>query len=563
MHFWSILNDVGLILTAALILGAIAIRFGLSPIIGYLLAGMFLGGAGSLHLIQSPTEIASIAELGVSLLLFSLGLEFSWQELKKFPTSTLKAGILQIIITPLVVLGISSMLDIDYRLGVLIALMITLSSTATVLRTLMELTEIDSVHGRYSTAILLLQDIAVVPFTIIVSLVCAGAGTGLPKAIAGAAAGAGIATEAGLPSMLITIAGAAALVLGLYVIINKIANPVLSMFSLENNREMGILLAAISGIGSAWAAHRIGLSPAIGAFIAGMLLGSSKFATQIRADVAPLKIIFLTLFFGTAGMIADPHWIMNNFVLVLSLTALVMAFKTVLTVGIFRLCCNSFSVAVASGLCISQIGEFAFVLSSIAYKAHVLETDIYQLIVSVTIFSIFVTPFVVKAAPIVGLKLQRFLFKNLKNELSSKDANLVENLVFILGFGPAAREIVRHLRGFDLKLVVIDLNQECVARAKEMGLEAHIGDIRQLEVLKHYNVQQAKLVLVTVPGHAAAIQAIYNARRLAPHIKVIARSRYHENVADLLHAGAHEVIDEEVAVGKGLGKTVMKMLGLE
>jgi len=542
MQFWSIVTDIGIILTAALILGAIAIRLKMNPIVGYLAAGIFLGGSGSLNLVKAVHEVEAISELGISLLLFSLGLEFSWQELKKFSPSTLKAGILQIVLTPIIVFATSYALGVDYRLSVLIALMITLSSTATVLRTLIDVTEIDSVHGRYATAILLLQDIAVVPFTLIVTLTCSGIQT----------------LDFNPQQFLITIASIVALIIALYVSINKIADPILSVFSLENNREMGILLAAISSIGSAWVAHLIGLTPAIGAFLAGMLLGSSKFAPQIRADVSPLKVIFLTLFFGSAGMIADPQWIMNNIVLVLSMTALVMAFKTIFTIAIFRLCCNTFSVAVASGLCISQIGEFAFVLSSIAYKAKILPTDLYQLMVSVTIMSIFLTPTIVKAAPIVGLKLHRLIFKGHSPVHNYDGVQVISNLVVVLGFGPAARAIVDRLKDLDLKIKVIDLNEECVAVAKQLGLEAHIGDIRQIDVLKHYKVEQARLVIVTVPGHAAAIQAIDNCRRLAPHLQVIARSRYHENVPSLIRAGAHEVIDEEVAVGDELAKAVEK-----
>ncbi len=541
MHFWSIVTDIGIILSTALILGAIAIRLKMNPIVGYLAAGIFLGGSGSLHLVKAVHEVEAISELGVSLLLFSIGLEFSWQELKKFPASTVRAGILQIILTPLIVFVVTYAAGVDYRLAILLALMLTLSSTATVLRSLMDLTEIDSVHGRYATAILLLQDIAVVPFTIIVSVACSG-----------------IKTLHFDPShLLLIVASIAALILVLYISINKIADPIFSLFSLENNREMGILLAAISSIGSAWIAHHIGLTPAIGAFLAGMLLGSSKFAPQIRADVSPLKVIFLTLFFGSAGMVVDPHWLIANLLPVLAITALVMAFKTIFTIAIFRLCCDTFSVAVASGLCISQIGEFAFVLSSIAYKARVLPTDLYQLMVSVTIVSIFVTPFIVKAAPIAGLKLHRLLFKGHSPVQNSNNIKPIPNLMVVLGFGPAAREVVEKIKDLDFKIIVIDLNKDCVTLAKQMGLEAYIGDIRQIDVLKHYQVQQAKIVLVTVPGHAAAIQAIDNSRRLAPQVKIIARSRYHENVASLIRAGAEIVIDEEVEVGDKLAKAIL------
>ncbi len=544
MDFWGILTDIGILLGGSLVFGGIALRLGISPLVGYLLAGMFLGGAGSAHLIQSPIEVEAIAELGVSLLLFSLGLEFSWQAISKFPTSTIQAGILQIVLTPLAAFGIAQGLGLNYKLSIILALIVTLSSTATVLRSLMELREIDSVHGRYATAILLLQDIAVVPFTIIVSLLCVEN----PNLYFDA------------KQLMMTILGASALVLGLYILLNKIADPILSMFSLENNREMGVLLAIITSIGSAWVAQYIGISAAIGAFIAGMLLGNSRFAPQIRADISPLRIIFLTLFFGSAGMVADPYWIADNFLMVLSVTGIIMAFKTIFTVAIFRFCCNSFSVAVASGLCISQIGEFAFVLSSIAYKSGVLVKDLYQLLISVTIFSILLTPFIVKVAATVGLKLQRRLFKIASPISNISETSNDKTLIFILGFGPAAREVINYMEESKLRIIVLDLNQECVQHAQGLGLEAYVGDIRQIDVLKHYKIDQAKLVLVTVPGHAAAIQAINNSRRLAPQGIIIARSRYHENVSDLLRSGANIVIDEELKVGEAMAKALKDAL---
>ncbi len=545
MHFWDLLTDIGILLGSSLVLGGIAMRLGLSPLVGYLLAGMFLGGPGSLHLIKSPVEIEAIAEMGVSLLLFSLGLEFSWNTIKTFPGKLIKAGLLQILLTPLLIIVIFYFLQFDIKIGVLIGLMLTLSSTATVLRTLIDLAEIDSLHGRNSTAVLLLQDIAVVPFTIIVSFLASGH------------------SESQLFSdLLMTVGGVIALVLGLYLLLNKIAAPVLHVFTLEHNREMAILLAIIISIGSAWTAHQIGISPAIGAFIAGMLLGSSPFASQIRVDVSSLKIIFLTLFFSAVGMLADPIWIVNNFAFVILVTILIMFFKTLVSFVIFKFCDNSIAVSIASALCISQVGEFAFVLSNLAKDAHLLTDDLYQVIISVTIVSLFITTFLIKSGPYLGLTMQRLLLgikETANGPAATPDVHKAD--IFILGYGPAGSEVARQLKEpYHQRIAVLDLNRACIERALDQSFESYIGDVRQIEILKHHGIANAKLVIITIPSFEASVKAIHNVKRLAPDAYILVRSRYEIHTSGFHKAGAHEIFNEEFTVGQRLGESALKYL---
>ena len=519
-------------------------RLGLSPLIGYLVAGMFLGGPGGFDLIKSPGEIEAIAEMGVSLLLFSLGLEFSWDKIKTFPLKLIKAGLLQILLTPLLIVIIFYFLQFDIKIGILIGLMLTLSSTATVLRTLIDLAEIDSLHGRNSTAVLLLQDIAVIPFTIIVSFLASGH------------------TESQLfGDLIMTIGGVIALVLGLYLLLNKIAAPVFNVFSLEHNREMAILLAIIISIGSAWTAHQIGISPAIGAFIAGMLLGSSPFASQIRVDVSSLRIIFLTLFFSAVGMLADPVWIGSNFAFIILVTILIMSFKTIVSFVIFKICDNSIAVAVASSLCISQIGEFAFVLSNIAKSAHLLTDDLYQIIISVTIVSLFITTFLIKSGPHIGLLIQRLMLGSTETANGPAATMIHQADIFILGYGPAGTEVARQLKTSYLeRIAVLDLNRECIEKAEAQNLESYIGDVRQVEILKHHGIANAKLVIITIPSFEASVKAIHNIKRLAPDAYILVRSRYEIHKEGFHKAGAHEIFNEEFTVGEKLGESSLKYL---
>ena len=546
MHFWQLLTDIGILLGSSLLLGAIAIRLKLSPIIGYLIAGMVLGGPGSLQLIKSPLEIEAIAELGVSLLLFSLGLEFSWDKIKSLPLKIVRGGALQILLTPLFFLAVSSLCGLDIKIAILAGLIFTLSSTATVLRTFNDLAEIDSQHGRNSTAVLLLQDIAVIPFTMIVSFIS------VHNAVANEFQN----------NFLFTIGAAVVLVLGLYIFLNKIAGPALSLFSLNNNREMAILLAIIISIGSAWTAYQIGISPSIGAFIAGMLLGSSSFATQITADIAPLRILFLTLFFGSAGMLADPVWVFNNFALVILLSVAVIFSKTLISSVIFSLSGHSIAISVASAVSIAQIGEFAFVLSNIAKDSSLLSNDWSQLVVSITIVSLFFTPFMIKFAPRIGLKVQKFL--NNKKSAKVFDAEVLSSnpaRIYVIGYGPAGREVTRQLKDSYLdEIAIMDLTKDSLDSAELEGFKTYMGDVRQLEVLQHSGLELANLVIITIPSYDAVLTTIDNIKRLAPTAHIIVRSRYQIYEQSFHEAGAHEIVNEEFTVGEKLGRTAVSYL---
>ncbi len=543
MNFWSLLTDIGILLTASLVLGAILMRFGLNPLIGYLLAGVFLGGPGSIHLVKSPAEIEAIAELGVSLLLFSLGLEFSWNRLKSFPINTIYGGLFQVIITPLVIFATGYFLDFDLKLVGFFALIITLSSTATVLRSLIDLAEIDSPHGRNATAVLLLQDIAVVPFTIILSLLISS-------------------KEASSSNELFfTLFAVALLILGLYLLLNKIAVPLLSLLTLENNREMSILLATVISIGSAWAAHQVGISPAIGAFIAGIMLASSPFATQITADVSPLKIVFLTLFFGSVGIVADPVWILNNFLLVLGLTLLVILTKIFISFIIFRITNNTIAVSLSSAIVISQIGEFAFVLSTISKKGDLISEDLHQIIFSVIILSILITALMIKEAPRIGLFIQELFTKTKSSNEATSQEEASNHKVFILGFGPSGQEIARALTREDFKdITILDLSKRGIDQAKALGFDAHIGDVRQAEVLQHFSLRKANLIFITIPSQETVVKAVDICKRLAPNATIFVRSRFEAHSSLLKKAGAHHVVNEELTVGTSLGELGLKHL---
>ena len=486
MDLWKLLADIVFLLTACLVGGGLASRLGQSPLVGYLLAGMLVGGPGSLGIVGSNVEIEAIAELGVALLLFSLGLEFSVERLKGLGSRPLLGGAVQVVVTVLVGAAVALAFGMAVKPAIALGAMVALSSTAVVLRILMERGEMEMPHGRNSLGVLLTQDIAVVPLAVLMTVL---GGDGTPSEVA---------IDVG---KLVVMAGGLAIVL---YVLTKVAVWMLGTLTLQRNRELTVIFAVAIGLGSAAAAHLAGISPALGAFIAGMLLGSSAFATQIRADVSSLRVLLLTLFFGAAGMVADPLWILSHLFWVAAATAAVTISKLVIIAVIFMTFRQSLRVAVATGLALAQIGEFAFVLGAIGRTSGVVSDGMYALVVSITIVSFFVSAFAVPMAPKFGDWAARKLGASIDNGSDLAGLRHTTDVV-VVGFGPTAQLALTPLMESRLKVTVIDLNQTGVARARQCGFDGHFGDATSPDVLEHASIGEAKLVVITLPHFRSSL----------------------------------------------------------
>ncbi len=541
MNLWNILGDIVILLTASLCLGGLLSKLRQSPIVGYLIAGMLLGGPGSIGLVKSQHEIEAIAELGIALLLFSLGLEFSLKRVIQLGFRPLLGGMLQVLLTTLIAAAVCLAFGMSVKASVAFGVMISLSSTAVVLRILSERAEMDMPHGRNSLAVLLTQDMAVVPLALIMTLLAGEGG------IASAAMDAGK-----------LLLAATALVTGLY-LITKIAVPALAMLSLHRNRELTVIFAVVTGLAAAWAAHAAGMSPALGAFIAGMLLGSSAFANQIRADVSSLRVVLLTLFFGAVGMVADPVWIVRNWYFVGGVTALLMIGKIVIIWAIFRTLGHTSRVAAASGLCLAQIGEFAFVLGSIGRSNGVVSEELYALVVSASLVSFILSAMLVPVAPQFG----RFVARKLRESADiDEPAHALHKPadIAIIGFGPAGMIAAKPLIDGSNSVVVIDLNHDGVRRAHQLGFRGEIGDATQGEVLEHLQLAGSKAVIITIPDHRSAMTILEQVRQQAPQAHVVVRSRYQMHNKSFTDAGAHVVVGDEEQVGERLARHLQSWL---
>jgi len=539
MEFWKLIGEVLLLLLGAFLLGAGAQRLKQSAIVGYLLTGVVLG-----PLLFNREAVMSVAELGVALLLFSIGLEFSFGRLKRMGSIALAGGSLQVLLTMGLFAGLFALYH-PPAAALAIGALVALSSTAIVLRVLVNRAEIDSVHGRSALGVLLLQDIAVVPLILFITMLTGGGNAQQIALTVGQTLGAAI--------------GIVAL---FYLLYFQIIPRFLKGSGIFANRELVVLLTILLAVGSIWAAHSVGLSPSLGAFLAGMLLAESPFAAQIRSDIGSIRVLFVTLFFVSIGMLADPRWFLSNWSVVFLWLFLVLIGKTLVVYFIFLFFRIGHGQALATGISLSQIGEFSIVLGTIAKTGGLIDDEVFALVVSVTIFSMFIAPYALSyAVPLarwsVGLVSSRQRSLMMRQE---KRTGKTSGRILIIGFGPAGQEVADALLKENLRPEVIELNPKTAQIARKKGLSVHLGDASGGEMLAHGGVPEACIAVVTIPDPRSAAQIIRSIQLLSPDLPVIARSRYQIANQDLHNAGATAVIDEEHTVGTALAHKVIEVL---
>ncbi len=554
----AIITDVAILLSAALLLGTLAERLRQSAMLGYLLAGTLVG-PNVLGWVGSGEEVAVFADLGVALLLFTIGLEFSVGRLRRLGAVALVGGSLQVVFTLLITAAVAIFFDLGPRASLAMGAIVALSSTACVLRLLVDRAAMDSLYGRNALGVLLLQDAAVIPLVLLMS----------------ALSGEGTLAAAGW-QLLRTAAMAAGLIAVFYALSNYVVPRLLNIRQWAKNRELPILLAMVVALGAVVAALEVEISPAMGAFIAGVLLGGSPFAVQIRADVSSVRTVLVTVFFASIGLLGDPKWMLEHWMLVAGTVAAIVVGKVLIISFIMRGLRLTHGLAVATGLCLAQVGEFSFVLAVIAHGS-LIDDELFHLVISAMITTLFLTPFLVAAAPhatnwIGALRHRRSVpaaggaaAAALDRETSSgseiAEANESQARIFIIGFGPAGQGVAHALLAqYSEQIVVMELNPRNIAVAQGIGLAVQLGDAAHREVLEHAQIHHAAVIVITVPDPNACRTMIHHCKYLAPSAVIIARARYHVLRWELQLAGAIEVVDEEEHVGLRLAAEARKHL---
>ncbi|HEX2781167.1 MAG TPA: cation:proton antiporter, partial [Gemmatimonadaceae bacterium] len=498
------------------------------PIVGFLITGVICGPYG-FGLVGDPHEVESLAEIGVVLLLFTVGIEFSLEQLARIRTFLLVGGGLQVGITIGTIYVIARLAGEHSTLALFLGMLVALSSTAIVLRLLADRGEMDGPHGQAALGILIFQDLCVVPMVLFTPFLT-GEGTTAGDAVAVVVKG------------VLFIGGA---IIAARWIVPRVLNFVVA----TRRREVFLLAIILLCLGTAWASAKAGLSLALGAFIAGLLIAESEYSHQALGEILPLREVFNSLFFVSIGMLFDVRTVLASPLPVVGALVVVVLVKTLVTTGASVALGQSLRIAILAGLALAQIGEFSFVLSKVGLSAGLLDAAHYQLFLAVAVGSMTLTPALLGAAPRIAAALEGVaptrLAAGRAAPLALHTGAAYADHVIIVGYGVNGRNLARVLGRVGVPFVVIELNPQVVRRERERGRAIIYGDATRPEVLEHAGIRTARILVVAISDAAGTRGTVAVARRLNPHVHLIVRSRYVHEMDPLFALGTNEVIPEE------------------
>ena len=532
------LGPLALIFLAALGAAFLLHRVGQPPLIGFLLAGALLGPFG-LRLLKDVRVVEVLADLGVVLLLFTVGLELSLSNLRRLGKLVWIAGPIQVLVTIALVFGVAAAGGYPLSRGLFFGYLVALSSTAIVLRLLLDRRELDSPHGRSLLGILIFQDLAVVPMLLSIPTLQHGGSGGL------------------VPVLLAT--GKTALTAGALLVIARYLVPRF-IGALAGTRQKEIFVVAVLFIvlGSALATSWAGLSAALGAFLAGLVLSESEYGHQALADVTAFRDAFNAVFFVSIGMLFDPRVLVEQPVLVAVLLALILVWKTIAGGAAVLAMGYGFRVATVVGLSLAQIGEFSFVLLRQGLTAELISSTMYQAFLAAALITMVATPLLSEASHTVAFHVARGEAAPRRGQPPAAPAGLV----VVVGFGHMGETVARVLERARAPFRVIDLDPVRVKKAQRKLVPIEYGDSTNDVVLRRNGVASARAVLVLVSDPRSARQTILHCRGLSPSVFILARTRYVAEIPALVAAGADEVIAEEFETSLEIARRAVKRLDL-
>lgn len=546
MHDLALLTNLALIFTVAVGLGLVFVRFGMPPVLAYVLAGTVLGPPG-LALVPKDHDIMVIAELGVIVLLFTIGLEFSLHELKRAWRAILLAGSGQVFGTTLIVFVGAVALGLPWQQSLLWGGMIALSSTAVVLRLLESRGEHKAAHGRLVTGVLIFQDLCIVPMMLLVPML----------------AGKGNSTLGGLAQIAVI---AVCIVVIVIVASQQIVPRLLKRVANTRNREMFLLsVLAIAGV-TAWITSLTGLSLALGAFLAGVVLADTEYAHQAMADVLPLRAVMMCVFFVSIGMLFDIELLLARPFMVLGFMVFLVVTKLIVMLGVGLVLRFPVEIAALSAVALAQVGEFSFILADAGAKAGLITEEQLGLFLTASVVTIAITPVGLSQFPrlLAGTRalapLERW-FDTGTTVVEQGPTVDAAGAVLVAGLGVGGRTLVAALERAGIRPVIIELNPDTVAAERARGREVVYGDVTSEEVLLHAGLRHAAALVLVVSDLTAAHRAVEVARELHPHLPIILRTRFAADEGAERLAGI-EVLSEEFSGAATLAGMVLRRMNI-
>ncbi len=524
----SIFNTIIILLFAAVLVNITCRACKIPTIIGYIVIGMLLG-PHLLGVISNRQDIRDLAEFGIVFLLFTIGLEFSLTKLMAMRSLVFGYGGLQVLITVLVTIPIAYYVGIDLNAAIILGAVVAMSSTAIVTRQLTEQLELLSPHGHNSLAILLFQDLAVIPFLILIPSLANAQSSSLTLILFWA-----------LVKGVIAIA--AILFLG-----NKILRPLFQKISMRHSSELFTLTTLFIALAAAWITHALGLSLALGAFLAGIMLGETEFRHQIELEARPFRDVLLGLFFITIGMQFEFEQLPTNWLWVLLMLFALVVFKTSLISLLGLYFSKQKDTAARTGVILAQGGEFGFALLLLMLNHHLLPNSYGQVVLAALLISMLIAPFFIRYnRQIVAWCLpnaSKDTHRQYQQDLAMVTQDL-ESHVILCGYGRMGAHVATFLRQEDIPFMALDLDPAKIQTARSQGVNIAYGDASHHDILSRIGLNQAKAIAICFDNPALAMKVLQQIRQLNQDIPIFVRSFDDSNIEELQQCGATEVIPE-------------------
>ena len=522
------LRELIIVLTATIAIVFVFQKLRLPTIVGFLLAGVIIGPHG-FQLIHSVSQVETLAEVGVVLLLFTIGLEFSLETIFSFQRRIIGAGLLQVTLTTAVVLTVARLFGASMEVGIFYGFLVALSSTAIVLRIYHDRGQINSLQARLASGILLFQDLCVVPMMLLLPIL-AGSGEDSILTIAWAL-GKSVVT-------LVAIVWTA----------RKLLPWLLHQVALLRNREIFVLFVILVCFGTAWLTSESGLSLALGALVAGLVISESELSHQIVADVLPLRDCFSGIFFISIGMLLDLSLLFKDLPITLLELLLMIGIKSLVVFVVFWRLYHSIRLGLVLGLGLSQVGEFSFVLAKAGIDYQLLSRVDGQIFLAASILSMIATPFLIQWGHAWAFGFEALLGDaGTTRSENNSSSNVIDaqGHVIIVGYGLNGQNLARVLKEVGIPYRVLEMDPDLVHSAKAGGEPIFFGDGTRPEILQQIGIQSSRVLVVAISDPTGTARLVSQARRLRTDLYIIVRTRYVAEIDHLYRLGADQVIPEE------------------
>jgi len=535
MHDFAIIQDIIIILAIALPIIFLFKKLHIPAIVGFLIAGMIIGPYG-FALIRGGSEIEVMAEIGVVLLLFTIGLEVSFSHLKRIKRILILGGGLQVAGTITISSIIFVLFDIRVNEAIFFGMLISLSSTAIVLKLLSDRKELTAPQGNISLGILIFQDLSIVPMFILLPILKSDTSLSI--------------ADIGLK---LSIAfGALAIILLLSRFLMPKIMYQLAKLRMRDAFTVGTLLILL---GTAYLTHSLGLSLALGAFMAGIILAETEYHSQILSDILPMKDAFNSIFFVSVGLLLNINFVLDfPLMITLATLAVIMLKGTVIFLIVLYLKYPP-RIAIITGLGLAQIGEFSFVLAQAGSSLNLISGAYYNIFLASSIFTMILTPFLIRLAPRLG-----FLSHNISGQHNSTEVieKQYSGHVIIAGYGHNGRNLARVLKETGIKYIIVEMNPETVKFEKASGEKIIFGDISKEEILNSVNLKEAKILVFSISDPSTTKHALHLAKKINPDIHVVVRTRYVSEIEELNLLGAEDIVPEEFETSLEIFRRVLR-----